>query len=172
MSKLRPVDAPRVQSNHSSGTKLVLGALFAHLLLLATGFGTLQGQTNRTPERERKRNTLVYQLSPDGRHMAYLQHFQNRTNIFVRAAGSDSAVRVTSETSHDVSSFYWKGNDRIIYLRDSDGEESVQFFSVEIRGKQQDDCEEVYTERTGVWKAQFEMRMVRGGYVDLCRRWL
>lgn len=71
-------------------------------------------------------------ISPDGRHLAFMRSHQNRMNVFVRPIDSDEAVRVTSETDRDPMGYFWKGNTTIIYIRDFNGDENYHFFSVDI----------------------------------------
>ena len=37
-----------------------------------------------------------FTISPDGAHIAFMQAWKNRMNIFVQTRGSDTAVRVTA----------------------------------------------------------------------------
>ncbi len=75
-----------------------------------------------------------YQLSPDGIHFSYMGPYQRRQNIFIQKIGEDSGLQVTSETDRDISSYFWKSNNRIVYIKDSGGDENFQIYAVNIDG--------------------------------------
>ncbi|MFZ4591144.1 MAG: prolyl oligopeptidase family serine peptidase [Ignavibacteria bacterium] len=75
-----------------------------------------------------------YQISPDGNYFSYLTSWENRMNVFVQKVGSDEAVRVTSATERDISSYFWKGNNKIMYLQDKAGDENFKLYSVNKDG--------------------------------------
>lgn len=77
----------------------------------------------------------AFQLSPDGTHIAYLAPYKNRMNIFVRPIDdAESTVRLTSETQRSIAGFMWKGNDRIIFCRDTNGDENYRLYGTRIDG--------------------------------------
>lgn len=76
-----------------------------------------------------------HQLSPDGRYVAYLAPYNDRMNIFVRPIDSPEAVvQLTAETERSVASFFWKGNDRIMFVKDAGGDENYHLFGIHIDG--------------------------------------
>jgi len=75
-----------------------------------------------------------FQLSPDGRYYAYMAPYMRRMNIFVQEIGKDSATRLTSDTARDISGFFWGNNNRILYLKDTGGDENFKLFGVNIDG--------------------------------------
>jgi len=75
-----------------------------------------------------------YQLSPDGRYYAYLAPYMRRMNIFVQEIGSDSFIQLTQDTIRDISGYFWANNNRILYLKDSGGDENFKLFGVNIDG--------------------------------------
>ena len=72
-----------------------------------------------------------FQISPDGNFIAFTQPYQNRMNIFVQTRGSDDAKRVTSMTDRDITEYFWKGNNRLLYLKDFGGDENFHLFAVD-----------------------------------------
>jgi len=70
---------------------------------------------------------VSYEISPDGKHLAYLAPYKKRMNIFM------DGKRLTNITDRDVSGILWKGNDYIIYERDFGGDENYQLFSVNAK---------------------------------------
>ncbi len=84
----------------------------------------------------KKPEQTAYQISPTGTHLSYKEPYQRRQNIFVRSLGSNSeAVQLTFETERDISGYMWKGEKRIIYIKDSGGDENFSLFAVDSDGK-------------------------------------
>ena len=75
-----------------------------------------------------------YQISPDGNYFSYLTSWENRLNVFVQKVGSDDVVRVTSATERDITGYFWKGNNKIMYLQDKAGDENFKLYSVNKDG--------------------------------------
>lgn len=76
----------------------------------------------------------AFRLSPNGEYFSYLAPWQKRLNVFVQKVGADSAVRITAETARDISGYLWKGNSRILFLKDTGGDENFQLYGVNING--------------------------------------
>lgn len=76
-----------------------------------------------------------FQLSPDGLFVAYLAPFERRNNIHVQKIGSDKVVRITAETQRGINGFFWASNQRIIFIKDSGGNENFQLFAVDKNGE-------------------------------------
>ena len=75
-----------------------------------------------------------YQISPDGSYFSYMAPYESRRNIFVQQVGSDEAVRLTSETERDLAGYFWANDNRILYLKDTGGDENYQLYGVNIDG--------------------------------------
>ena len=75
-----------------------------------------------------------FSISPDGRKLAYLKPWERRLNIHVRDLESGEERRLTSVTDRDLSGFFWKGSDRIVFSRDAAGDENFHLFLVDIAG--------------------------------------
>jgi dipeptidyl aminopeptidase/acylaminoacyl peptidase len=75
-----------------------------------------------------------YQISPDGQYFSFRAPWKNRMNLFVQKVGDSTAVQVTSDTTRDIMSYFWKG-DRLIYSRDINGDENFIVFSASRDGK-------------------------------------
>lgn len=73
-----------------------------------------------------------YSISPDGKHYAYMAPVNQRMNVFVQEIGSDDAKQLTSETDRDIAGFFWKGSDRILYMKDSGGDENFALYGSRI----------------------------------------
>lgn len=75
-----------------------------------------------------------FQLSPDGQYFSYMAPYESRMNVFVQKAGEEEALRITSETERDIAGYMWANNNRILYLKDTGGDENFQLYGVNIDG--------------------------------------
>jgi len=75
-----------------------------------------------------------YQLSPDGKYYAYMAPYMRRMNVFVQEIGKDSAIRLTSDTARSIMGYFWGNNSRILFLKDTGGDENFKLFGVNIDG--------------------------------------
>jgi len=84
----------------------------------------------------RKPEKSVYQISPSGTHFSYKAPYERRQNIFVQPiSGEASPQQLTFETERDISGYMWKGDQRIIYIKDNGGDENFSLFAVDISGE-------------------------------------
>ncbi len=103
----------------------------------------------RRPER------TGFQLSPDGRHLSFLARHQGRLNVFVQAIDErghplGEARALTSESARDVGGYFWKGNDRVLFVKDFGGDENFHVLSVPIDGGEIVDLTPYQRVRAGV----------------------
>ena len=75
-----------------------------------------------------------YQLSPEGDYYAYMGPYERRQNIFVQKVGEEKAIRVTTETKRNIGSYMWASNNRLIFVKDSGGDENFKLFAVDRDG--------------------------------------
>jgi dipeptidyl aminopeptidase/acylaminoacyl peptidase len=77
-----------------------------------------------------------YQISPDGKTLAFMQPYENRKNVFVqpidKVGTADGIRRVTAETARDISGYSFKGNGHVIYTKDFGGDENFHVVSADI----------------------------------------
>jgi hypothetical protein len=52
--------------------------------------------------------------------------YEKRMNIFVQEIGTENAVRLTAEKDRDISGYFWKNPTRIVYLKDTGGDENFK----------------------------------------------
>jgi len=81
----------------------------------------------------------TFRLSPDGKTVAFLQPYQTRMNIFVQSLDAKGKLqgeprRVTSETARDIGGYFWKGDGRLLYVKDFGGDENFHLVSAAIDG--------------------------------------
>ncbi|MCL2767325.1 MAG: S9 family peptidase, partial [Synergistaceae bacterium] len=77
-----------------------------------------------------------FSISPDGSKLAYMKPVDRRMNVFVRNIETGEERRLTTEKERDVAGFFWKGNDRIIFMKDSGGDENYHIWIVNIFGEE------------------------------------
>jgi dipeptidyl aminopeptidase/acylaminoacyl peptidase len=83
----------------------------------------------RNPER------AYFRISGDGRTLSFMQPWERRMNIFVQRAGNrDEPVRITAEKDRDIRDYFWKGPDRVVFLKDVGGDENDHVVVVDRRG--------------------------------------
>ncbi len=75
-----------------------------------------------------------YQLSPDGKYYAFTAPYMRRMNVFVQEIGKDSAIRLTSDTARSIMGYFWGNNNRILFLKDTGGDENFKLFGVNVDG--------------------------------------
>jgi dipeptidyl aminopeptidase/acylaminoacyl peptidase len=75
-----------------------------------------------------------FQVSPDGKYLAFMQPANNRLNVFVKTIGEEEAVQVTAATERDIMGFAWANDAKIIYAADTGGDENYHILSVNIDG--------------------------------------
>ncbi len=78
-----------------------------------------------------------YRISPEGTKFSYRAPFEDRMNIFIQDIGSQEAVQITFEEDRDISGYFWANDNRILYLKDSGGDENFKLYGVDIDGKNQ-----------------------------------
>lgn len=77
---------------------------------------------------------MMFRLSPDGENISYLAPYESRMNIFVLSANGGEPVRLTSETDRSIMAYAWVNNERIVYLKDTGGDENYQLYGVKKDG--------------------------------------
>ena len=74
-------------------------------------------------------------LSPEGDKISFTKPYKNRMNVFVTVLGTKDTFRVTSVEDRNIMSYFWKNNNRIIYLKDKGGDENFHLYAVDADGK-------------------------------------
>jgi len=76
----------------------------------------------------------AYQISPDGQYYSFLAPYKRRKNIFIQKIGEKSTLRITSETKRDINGYFWANNNKLIYIKDSGGDENFQLYATDRDG--------------------------------------
>jgi dipeptidyl aminopeptidase/acylaminoacyl peptidase len=91
----------------------------------------------KNPER------AYFRLSADGKHIGFMQPYENRRNIFVQPfdkVGTNEGIkRITSETVRDIPTYYFKGSDHVLFVNDVDGSGNPHVISVNIHSGEKKD---------------------------------
>lgn len=97
--------------------------------------------TKRIPLRDFFKNSeaTAYQISPDGKHLAYLAPYHNRQNVFVQEIASKKTKRITNVKDRDLSGFHFLSNEVILYNKDFGGDENFHIFATQIDGSSDED---------------------------------
>lgn len=84
----------------------------------------------------RNSERTAYQLSPDGAYISYMAPYHDRLNVFVRKVSDtdDASVRITSETERSVAGYMWADNERLLFMKDTAGDENYQLYGVKRNG--------------------------------------
>lgn len=118
-----------------------LAALFkGGCAALSLSLGLVAASTAATqtlPMRDFFRNPekAGFEVSPDGKSIAFLQPWESRLNIHVQTRGGNEIKRVTEVKDRDIRQYLWKGNDYLVYLKDNGGDENFHVFVVDRQGK-------------------------------------
>ena len=79
--------------------------------------------------------TAAYQISPDGRHISYMSPYKDRMNLFVVPTDGETLPRqLTFETERSIQGYMWAGNDRLLFAKDTAGDENYRLYGIGIDG--------------------------------------
>ncbi|MCZ7609760.1 MAG: S9 family peptidase [Ignavibacterium sp.] len=91
-----------------------------------------------------------FQISPDGNYLSFMQPVNSRMNVFIQKIGDEQITQITFATERDIAGYFWKGNNRIIYIQDSKGDENFRLYAVDRDGKNQKDLTPFEKVRAGI----------------------
>ena len=129
--------------------KLILAGL---LMLTTLAPLAQQSEVPLIPMKDFFRNAekRSYQISPDGDYLSFMQPVNARMNVFIQKIGEDEITQITFATERDIAGYFWKGNNRIIYVQDSKGDENFRLFAVDRDAKNQKDLTPFDKVRAGI----------------------
>lgn len=76
----------------------------------------------------------LFHISPDGKNLSFLQPYKGKLNIFVQSLEKNKVTQLTTYLDQSIKSYFWAGNQKIFYLKDIEGSDHNQLFSVDIDG--------------------------------------
>ena len=120
-------------------TKSLFFCALALAAFLLIGYGCTSKQI--TPARQyavedffRNPEKANFSLSPDGKFYAYMAPYRGMLNVYVREIGKEAEIQLTYDTLRSVYGFFWANNDRILYIKDSGGDENMKLYGVNKDG--------------------------------------
>lgn len=75
-----------------------------------------------------------YRISPNGEMIIFRAPYMGRMNVFVQKLGDTTAVPLTQETERSIYDAFWESDDRIIFTKDTGGDENMHVLSVKSDG--------------------------------------
>ena len=88
----------------------------------------------KTPE------AFSFQLSPDGKFIAYMKRRQSgERDLYLKETATHEESLLKKQEEDLIRGFYWKSNDRILYLQDKGGDENYHVFGVDVNGENDSD---------------------------------
>jgi dipeptidyl aminopeptidase/acylaminoacyl peptidase len=85
------------------------------------------------PDFFRNPDRAFFRISPDGKTLAFMQPWEKRMNVYVYPLdGRAEPRRITAETDRDIPDHFWKGPDRIVYAKDSGGDENFHIMVADV----------------------------------------
>ena len=86
------------------------------------------------PDFFRNPDRAFFRISPDGNTLAFMQPWEKRMNVYVYPLdGSAEPRRITAETDRDIPDHGWKGSNRIVYTKDSGGDENFHIMVADVK---------------------------------------
>jgi dipeptidyl aminopeptidase/acylaminoacyl peptidase len=115
-------------------------AAFLSLVVLSAAHGE-DTPAPQIPLRDFFRNpeTASYQLSPDGRSIAFLKSVDSRMNVWIQPKARGEAKQITHVKDRDVAGYFWKGDKYIAYLKDNGGDENFHVYVASSDGSNERD---------------------------------
>jgi dipeptidyl aminopeptidase/acylaminoacyl peptidase len=111
--------------------------LFALSFCMSTCSLALAEPAPSIPLRDFFRNptTTFYQVSPSGDYIAFLRPYETRLNVWIQPRKGGEPQRVTGVTDRDITSYFWKTDNYILFIRDSGGDENFHLYVADRDGK-------------------------------------
>ena len=73
------------------------------------------------------------QISPDGKYIAFIKPLEDVRNIWVKSVAEsfDRAVPLTDEKIRPLSVFFWSWDNKILFVKDREGDENFNVYAVD-----------------------------------------
>lgn len=75
-----------------------------------------------------------YRISPNGEMVIFMAPHMGRRNVFVQKLGDTTATPITHETERSIYNAFWESDDRIVFVKDTGGDENTHILSVKPDG--------------------------------------
>ena len=107
-----------------------ISATLLSIMLIVSSSPAEESAPPTIPLRDFFRNpqTTGYELSPSGALIGFLKPVESRLNIFVQPKSGGEAKQITHVKDRDIRSFFWKGDQYLLYLKDNGGDENFHLY--------------------------------------------
>jgi dipeptidyl aminopeptidase/acylaminoacyl peptidase len=77
-----------------------------------------------------------FQLSPDGKYMSYREKEDGSTkrHVYVKEISTGKVTRILEEKDELIRGYFWKNNERLLYMMDQGGNEQYHIHAVNVDG--------------------------------------
>jgi dipeptidyl aminopeptidase/acylaminoacyl peptidase len=77
-----------------------------------------------------------FQLSPDGKYMSYTEKEDGTTknHVYVKEISTGKVTRILEEKEELIRGYFWKNNERLLYVMDQGGNEQYHIHAVNVDG--------------------------------------
>jgi len=77
-----------------------------------------------------------FQLSPDGKYMSYREKEDGSTkqHVYVKEVSTGKITRILEEKDELIRGYFWKNNERLLYMMDQGGNEQYHIHAVNVNG--------------------------------------
>lgn len=75
-------------------------------------------------------------LSPNGKYLSYMASWKNRLNIFVKNLKTAESKQITYIEDRNIKRYFWVNNNKIIYIKDHNGDENDHLYAITPNGKE------------------------------------
>ena len=77
-----------------------------------------------------------FQLSPDGKYMSYREKEDGSTkrHVYVKEIATGKVTRILEEKDELIRGYFWKNNERLLYMMDQGGNEQYHIHAVNVDG--------------------------------------
>ena len=105
-----------------------------YLLIILLGCNQMEKRAPLIPMEDFFRNPekASFNISPNGKHIAYMKPWKTRMNVFVMDMNTKKETRLTSFEERGVYGYAWLTDKRIGYIKDDGGNENMHFYAIDI----------------------------------------
>ena len=117
--------------------KRITKTLLFSLLIIFVGCQKQGYKTEIIPIEDFFKNpqNTEFQLSPDGKNLAYLKPWKNKLNLFAKNLTSGVESQITREEKHDIQRIFWVTSSKIIYSIDKYNNDNNSLICISLDGK-------------------------------------
>lgn len=71
-----------------------------------------------------------FQISPNGKYIAYLQPYKGVQNIYITSLTRNQPKRITTENDKNISNFFWSDNEELIFWKERSEGDNLGIYAV------------------------------------------